>query len=523
MLIGMTRLRDRVARIELLRDGLKKASGRGAAPLLLSLLRRAVLGAEVAGVTDAILPYLKSSTPSLREVAARTIGAILEAGRSGDEGASEAAAQGLLASLEGAGPNVSARVAVIDALGAVGQQSRGAGAAIAWLKAGRPAPTLVETAARLRALAKLGPADQKDEVIRFYETMALDAPADLQEAAGRALARLDANSAARLFSVRLASKHAAGLSVEHEITLLGRLPAQIATPELMKAWGRPLSVLESLAFAQASSITADPRLVPAVSTLLDPRQWQVRMYAVEALRRIDSDESASALWPHLDEEANLSNKLRLIAFLGRHGYRDGYSQAIEHLSQAALRDQAVEALGAIGDPRAIPELRRIWQTSNDLAWNAAAIRALARLGQADITPKLLKLAKVPGEPLAASALVGLGDLGSPEALPILLDALSSRSDELVIAATQAAARLLARREIRSEPIRDRLAVLLTDSDASPAVRQAALVALIALNDPRLVPSLSAVARDANIEGTPLLLEVEHALARHRATASKKKS
>ena len=65
----------------------------------------------------------------------------------------------------------------------------------------------------------------------------------------------------------------------------------------------------------------------------------------------------------------------------------------------------------IGEPKAIPELRRIWQTSNDLAWNAAAIRALARLGQADIVPRLLVLARTPGEPLAPSALVGLGDLG----------------------------------------------------------------------------------------------------------------
>ncbi|MFI5457049.1 MAG: HEAT repeat domain-containing protein [Isosphaerales bacterium] len=64
------------------------------------------------------------------------------------------------------------------------------------------------------------------------------------------------------------------------------------------------------------------------------------------------------------------------------------SRFLTPISQQALRDQAVEALGAIGEPRAIPELRRIWQTSNDLAWNGAAIRALARLGQQDIAPKL---------------------------------------------------------------------------------------------------------------------------------------
>ena len=40
--------------------------------------------------------------------------------------------------------------------------------------------------------------------------------------------------------------------------------------------------------------------------------------------------------------------------------------------------------------------------------------------------------------------MGLGDLGSAEALPIVNEALCSRSDELVIAACRAAAKLLAR-------------------------------------------------------------------------------
>ena len=212
----------------------------------------------------------------------------------------------------------------------------------------------------------------------------------------------------------------------------------------------------------------------------------------------------------------------MIAFLGRHGFRDGYAQAIEHLSQQALRDQAVEALGAISEPKAIPELRRIWQTSNDLAWNGAAIRALARLGQVDIAPKLMEIARVPGDPLAPSALVGLGYLGSPEALPIVRDALASRSDELVIAACRAAATLLARPELKADAVRDRLASLLTDADASQPVRQAALDALAALRDPRLAGSLATVARDANLEGSPLLAAVELELSKGGAPINPRK-
>jgi HEAT repeat protein len=522
-LIGMTRLRDRGARVELLHGALKKASGRAISPLLLSLGRRALLAARAPGVMEAILPHLKSPTASTRELAARTVSTLLEADSAGQGPARSDVARALVGALETAGPDLAARVAFIDAIGRLGQTGGREPTVLAWFKSGRPATTLAETAARLRALARLAPADQKDAVARAYQSMPLDATPELQDAAGRALVAIDPTSAGALISTRLSAKHAAGLGVEQELALFAALPAALATPELLKAWGQGQSTVESLAFAYSSAVVADPRLVSSLGTLLDPSQPQVRYYAAEALRRIDTDEAASALWPHLDEEADLSRKLELIAFLGRHGFREGYAQAIEHLSQINLRDQAVEALGAIADPRAVPELRRIWQTSNDISWNAAVIRALARLGQADITPKLLELARVPGDPLAPSALVGLGYLASPEALPIVQEAIGSRSEVLVIAATQAAGMLLSRPDLKSEPVRDRLAGLLADADASPAVRDAALDALVKLNDPRLVPTLSAVARDANLEGTPLLEKIESELARRERRAEPMKS
>jgi hypothetical protein len=392
-LIRMIRQRDRAARVELLVEGLKVARGRAVAPVLLSLGRRALMAAQAPGVTNVILTHVTTGTPAIREVAARALRALLDAEPSKQGPARVEVAKGLAAALETAGPNVAARVAVIDALGSIGASAGRDGSVLAWLKADRPHPTLAETSARLRALGRLGATDQKSEIARMLETIPLDAPAELQEAAGHALGLLDARAAASLISSRIAKKHAAGLGVAAEISLLGRLPAQLAVPELLNAWGQPLDTQESLAFAQACSIVADSRLVPAVSTLLDPRQWQIRAYAIEALTKIDSEEAASALWPHRDE------------------------------------------------------------------------------------------------------------------------ALSSRSDELVIAACRAAAKLLARPDLKSDAVRDRLATLLADPNASAAVRQAALESMLALGDSRLAPALASVARDANLEGTPLLLEVERAIAK----------
>jgi HEAT repeat protein len=261
--------------------------------------------------------------------------------------------------------------------------------------------------------------------------------------------------------------------------------------------------------------------VPALGTLLGPRQPALRYQAIEALRRIDTDEAASLLWPHLGEEGDLSRKLQLAEFLGRHGFRGGYPYAIEHMSEPALRDQAVEALAAIREPKAIPELRRIWESSHDLAWNAAAIRALGRLGQAEITPRLLEIVRDLRDPLAAPALIALGDLGEDRALPSVGEGLASRNDEVVVAAARAARKLLARPGARGDGVRDRLATLLADPYATPNVRSEALDALVALDDPRLGTALAAAARDSGLEGNELLRRVEEQLVARKERLERK--
>jgi HEAT repeat protein len=525
VLIASGRARDRQERVNLLRDGLKAAKGRDASPLLLALGRRALLAARSSGMVEAIAPLLNSESPALRAVAAKTLGELLEAAPAGQEGLHRGTAlKALRDSLDTAGPDLAAVVATIDAIGSVGAVARNDFKHPAdpnfpdRLSINTPARTIAESAAKLRAAGKIGSAGDVPDVVRAYAALPLDASIDLQDAAGHALVRLDPKKAAELIPARLMSKAEAGLGMAPEIALLGTLPADLAAPGLLQVGSQTLNFVERLAFAQACASAPDARLVPALATMLDPSQYQVRAFAEDALIKIDTDEAASTLWPHLQEQINMSKKLELIAFLGRHGFRDGGSQAIEHLSQVTLRDGAVEALASLGDVRVVPELRKIWATSNDLAWNAAAIRALARLGQADIAPKLLAIARTPGDPLAASALIGLGDLGSAEAVPIVRQSLNSRSDDLVIAASKAAVKLLARPRIDDPAIRDRLASLLVDADASVLVRDAALDALIQLKDPRLAGALATVARDASLEATPLLARIEAELTKRPGQA-----
>jgi HEAT repeat protein len=514
-LIAVSQERDRATKVTTLLAALRQAKDRDAVPLLISLRRRAVLAAQTPDSAAIVSRFLSDAPPEVREVAARTLASLLGSDYLQQGELRDRAVQAIVAALDASGSDVGLRVAAFDALGAAGEAARRAEPALAWLRADRAGATFAEHAARLRAIARSGRVDQGEAVAAFLDQLPLDAPDGVQLAAGRALVALDPRGAAGRLTNRLATKSDAGLEIASEIALIGELTREVAAPALLEAFPRVEGHAERLAFATACVKVADPGLVGALGALLDPRYHDVRWQATEALMRIDTDEAASVLWPHLSQEADLLRKLQLAGFLGRHGFRGGYPYAIEHMSAPQLLDAAVEALAAIRDPKAVPELRKIWENSNDVGWNAAAIRALGRLGQADIAPRLLELARDRRSPLVVPALIALGDLQEARALPIVLDGLGSRNDEVVVAAVRAARKLLAAPEARSDEVRDRLAALAADTEASEAVRAEALEALVSLNDPRLSTTLVAAARDGGLEGSQLMQRIEELLAERK--------
>ena len=110
--------------------------------------------------------------------------------------------------------------------------------ALAWLRVDRDAATFAEQAARLRAIGRSGRGDQGEAIAAFLDRLPLDAPAEIQVAAGRAMGQLDPREAASRLGKRLASKWEAGLGIATEIGLIGELRRDVAAPALLEAAGR---------------------------------------------------------------------------------------------------------------------------------------------------------------------------------------------------------------------------------------------------------------------------------------------
>jgi HEAT repeat protein len=510
VLLAVNANQERPEKVMLLLEGIRKQRGPAVIPLLAALERRSLLAAQAPGAVASIAPHLIDPSPAVRERAARTVYSLLRDDYLEQPELRESAVKALAAVLEMREPNFAPRVAAFDALGAAGPKALENKAAKEELEHDPPA-TFAEEGARLRAVGELRMHDQESALVTLLRQIPLDAPPTIQSPAEWALARLNPSEGVKEITVRSKSKYDAGLPVTTETNVLGDLPTADAASALLEISKLNLDDAECYAFASASKKVADPRLVAPLAGMLASGQQDVRWAAVEALIKINTDDAAKALQPHLREERDLSRKLELAEFLGRHGIRDGYPYAIEHMSEPSLREQAISALAAIREPRAVGELRKILETSNDADWNRAAIRSLGRLGAVELAPQFLEIARNAKNPLAPSALIALGDLHEAKALEIARAGFASRDTEIVTASARAAGNLLALATVKADDVRGQLALLLADPGSPEEARTAALESLLALNDPRLDGALVQAVCDARLEGGNLLGKIEKLL------------
>ncbi len=514
---------DRAKSVSLILDAIRGRKGAAAIPLLTALQRRSLLAAQSPGAIEAITPLLTDASPTVRAQAAHSIRALLDADYLDQAALHEKAVAALADALDRHDPNYAVGLAVFEALGGAGEQALKNERARTQLEESAPA-TFAEQAARIHAVGELRIASQQRGILELLRQMPLDGAPAVQRAAEWSLFRFDPASGSVETLARIHSKFDAGLEIANEIAVLGETPTAEAAPALLEISKLTLDEAERNALAEACFRIADScaatdsdchraagQLVPPLSAMLDRGDSQTWHEAAEALIEIDTDEAASALQPHLREERDLQEKLKMAEFLGRHGIRDGYPYAIEHMAEPELLEQAITALAAMRDPRAVPELRRILETSNDLEWNTAAVRALGRLDAKELAAQFLQMARDPKNPLAPSALIALGDMRDPRSLDLVRAALASRNEEMLAAGARAAGNLAALRSANAADIRTQLASLLAEPGAPQDARLAALDSLLALNDSRLDGALAQAARDAGLEGSDLLYKIEKSL------------
>jgi len=514
---------DRARSVSLILAALRGRNGAAAIPLLTALQRRSLLAAQTPGAIEAITPLLADASPSVRAQAAQAIRALLDADYLDQPPLREKAVAALADSLDRHDANYAARLAAFEALGGAGQPAIQNERARAQLEETMPA-TFAEQAARIHAVGELRIGSQQREILELLRQMPLDGAPAVQRAAEWSLYRFNPASGSFETMARIHSKFDAGLGIANDIGVLGETPPVEAAPALLEISkltldeaerkalaGACFRISDSCAASDAECHRAVGQLVPALSAMLDRGDSQTWREATEALIKIDTDEAAKSLQPHLREERDLLEKLKMAEFLGHHGIRDGYPYAIEHMAEPELLEQAIAALAAMRDSRAVPELRKILETSNDLEWNTAAVRALGRLDAKEFAAQFLQMARDPKNPLAPPALIALGDMRDSRALDLVRAALASRNEEMLAAGARAAGNLAALPGANSADIRDQLTSLLEEPGAPQEARAAALDSLLAVNDPHLDGALVQAARDAGLEGSDLLYKIEKSL------------
>jgi hypothetical protein len=488
--------------------------------LLAALNRRSYIAAQQVPAFQTVSHHLASEDAIVRETAAHVLGNLLDADYLTNRTVREAAVAALVESLDHTNTSLAARVAAFEALSSGIDAVRTNEDAMRLITLDTPFDTLAELSARLDVLGWLHENEgtvAADAVADLLDELPLDAPGHLQQSANQSWARIAAADAADRLLKRIQRKKALGLNSVAEVGAFS-----LVFPGAPDPWSLQRKVLEiglttaeQEAFVRACEHSPSPRLVSVLTDMLDPRYQRLRRLAADLLMEIDTKPAAQALQPHLADEAELAYKLRLAAFLGRHGLDDGYPYALEHMSDPRYLEAAVEAVAAIKKSGSADQLLDIYRNSNDLGWKRAAVRALGLLGHAQFQDELRVLTRDLQHPLAPPALLARADMGDAAVIEDLPAALSSRNEKVVVAAARAAAKLLPQRRGQGSradaSIRTTLATLAQDPEAAREVRRHALEALVATQDQQLDKVLVDMVRDIRVEKNGLLTRVRELL------------
>jgi HEAT repeat protein len=262
---------------------------------------------------------------------------------------------------------------------------------------------------------------------------------------------------------------------------LGKLgsAALPAVPELIRLLNSSNASLRRAAATALGGIKGDPEsVVPQLIRALSDEESEVRAAAAKALGEFGpaAQPAVPSLLRAINEDT-FDVRPAAVEALGRIAPPE---IAVEPLVQALedpaswVREAAVATLAAYGKP-AVPALIQVLDKEWDVTVEAS--RALAAIG-AQAVPALLEHAAT--APYHYGALYAIGEIG-PEALPVLIDALHSGSENVRLAAVEAIQEVLKRsltkgnREVVLETLPELVNAL--EDSYYPAVRCVAARAL----------------------------------------------
>jgi HEAT repeat protein len=195
---------------------------------------------------------------------------------------------------------------------------------------------------------------------------------------------------------------------EPAVTPLG---ACLSDPEL---------TVQELASSILANIADARVLAPLVKALKSP-DWIVRMHAAKALGRIQDSGAVAPLVPLLQDKVKAVREetSTALAAIGEASL-SSLLAALTH-AEWLVRLHAVEALGKTKLLEAVDPLLSVLFNDRDRAVREDAVRALGQIGDARAVEFLITAMKEPGlRPLAVEA---LGRIGDRRAVPVLIDVL----------------------------------------------------------------------------------------------------
>lgn len=184
-----------------------------------------------------------------------------------------------------------------------------------------------------------------------------------------------------------------------------------------------LSVQESASAILAT--IADERVLPPLITALCSGDWIVRMHAAKALGRVRNAETVEPLMPLLHDKVKAVREeaAAALAAIGDAAI-PSLLKALQH-EDWLVRLHAVESLGKAKSKLAVEPLLSVLFHDRDSAVREDAVRALGEIGDPRAVEHLFTIMSEPG--LRTVAVEALGQIGDRRAVPVLINVITGAS------------------------------------------------------------------------------------------------